>query len=171
LLVIGVVLSVALKATGFNRIEGAVQELGPLKVGARAPDGMVESVSGAEVALASMRGRAVLLEFGATWCGPCRAMFPSLRALQSTNASRPVDVVTVDVGESAEVVRKHYAARKVGGVKIMLDPSGDVAVRYGVHAFPTLVIVDKQGTVRMIHVGGMRDFGPVEHLVEELAGS
>jgi len=168
LLVLGAALSVALKATGIDRIEGTTQELGPLKVGASAPEATVEAMSGGGFTLGSLRGHVVLLEFGATWCGPCRATLRPLRELQSKDASRSLEVVAVDVGESVDVVRKHYAARKYGGIRVALDPAGDVADRFGVHAFPTLVAIDRAGVVRMIHVGGFHDIEPIERFVEGL---
>lgn len=170
LLVVGVTISVALKGTGFGRSEGAVQELGPLKVGGPAPDAALQTMSGGELSLALLRGRAVLLEFGATWCGPCRAMLRPMRDLQARNASRPPDVISVDVGESVDVVRRHYATHKYGGIRIALDPTGAVSERYGVRAFPTLVVVDRGGIVRMINVGSIWNIEPVQHVVEELAG-
>ena len=163
-LVLGAALSVALKATGVGRIEGTTPELGPLKVGAPAPDATMEAMSGGNIRLVSLRGSTVLLEFGATWCGPCRATLRPLRELQFKNAVRSLEVAAVDVGESADVVRKYYAARKYGGLRVAFDPAGDVSERFGVNAFPTLVAIDRAGVVRLIHVGAFHDIEPIERL-------
>jgi thiol-disulfide isomerase/thioredoxin len=159
--------SVGLKATGRGRVEGAVEQLGKLKVGQPVPDGELLTLRGEHLSISSLQGKTSLLEFGATWCGPCRSMLRPLRELANRSAPA-VQIVSVDVGESQADVTAHYARRDTGNLRIALDPSGSVAQQLGVEAFPTLVLLDARGRVQLINVGAVRDMAPIAQRIESL---
>jgi cytochrome c biogenesis protein CcmG/thiol:disulfide interchange protein DsbE len=165
----GAGLSIVIKLTRIASVEGSVQELGPIKVGAAAPDGELTALSGEKQSIASMQGQAVLFLFGATWCGPCRAMLRPLRELADSTSSLRAIIVDVDVNEPIETVRAHYARRSTGLVRVTMDPSGRVAERFGVSAFPTLVIVNSQGVVQLIRVGALFELDTIRKVLEEAA--
>jgi thiol-disulfide isomerase/thioredoxin len=156
-LIAALAVSLVIKIEGRGIAHGEVRQLGALAVGAPVPTAHLSELSGAPLRLSPVHGRPMLLDFGATWCGPCRALLRPLRGVQRELADLPLDVISIDVGEPAEVVAAHYATRDLGGVHVVLDPDGQVTRQWGIQAFPTLVLVDGRGTVRFIRVGGLVD--------------
>ncbi len=156
-LIAALVVSLVIKIEGRGLAHGEVSELGSLAVGAPIPMARLSELSGAPFELSPARGRPMLLDFGATWCGPCRALLGPLRAVHRELADLSLEVIAIDVRESAEVVEAHYGTRDLGGIHVVLDPDGRVTQDWGVQAFPTLVLVDARGTVRFIRIGGLID--------------
>jgi thiol-disulfide isomerase/thioredoxin len=122
------------------------------RVGAFAPAWVgVEPVAGAPASIAALRGKVVLLDFWATWCGPCRALAPRLSALQSRYGAQGLRVVgvTTDGAEKASL----FAQRASMRYPIAIDPRGETSRAYDVSALPTLFVIDKRGVVRDVAVG------------------
>jgi thiol-disulfide isomerase/thioredoxin len=122
-------------------------------VGAAAPAWSdTQSVAGSfPASLAALRGKVVVLDFWATWCGPCRFVAPKLDALQTRYGAQGLSVVGIstedasDVAPFAQQMGIHYG---VGS-----DPHGKTTRAYGVVSLPTLVVIDKRGTVRDVSIG------------------
>ncbi|MDP2310078.1 MAG: TlpA disulfide reductase family protein [Pseudomonadota bacterium] len=116
-----------------------------------APDFDLADLDGGRHTLADLRGQTVVLNFWATWCGPCRMEVPGLSAFARAHPDIPVLGIAVD-GE-AGALRK--AAAELGLDYLVLR--ADVATRtaYGVSTLPTTVIVRPDGTVRSAHTGLM----------------
>ncbi len=110
-------------------------------------------LDGPPVTLSAFRGRVVLMEFWATWCGPCRYSTPSLDAIFKAYRGRGVSVLLINVGESPEQVRA-WAKRRFTA-PILLDRDGQVVNEYGVSGIPRLFIVDREGRIVYDH-GGYR---------------
>lgn len=167
-LALGIASSIAIKATGHDRLSGSVEELGPIKVGAVAPDMTVNGLDGAPFSLSSFRGKGTLLEFGATWCGPCRASLRPLRELAEQSFSKAVAVASIHVSEDRADVQQHYSARNYGKITVLVDEAGNSTRVFGVRAFPTLVLLDAEGIVRMIQVGAVNDMATVRRRIEAM---
>jgi cytochrome c biogenesis protein CcmG/thiol:disulfide interchange protein DsbE len=167
--VIGIALlaSVAIKTAGRGFADGEVAEIGSLVVGSAMPDAELTDLAEVRLGLTSSRGKPMLLEFGATWCGPCRALLGPLRKVEKELADTQLEVYSIDVGETAEVVKAHYANRVLGGVRVVLDQESRVTREFGVQAFPTLVLVDARGIIRFIRVGGLIDANTLKSRVEK----
>lgn len=104
---------------------------------------------GSRTSLADHAGRAVLLHFWATWCAPCRRELPALEALRAALEPEGLSVLAVSVdGGSGEAVAR-FAAGRAPGLDVLLDPREEVARRYAVGAYPTSVVIDRQG--RVVH--------------------
>jgi thiol-disulfide isomerase/thioredoxin len=168
LLSVSLLVSFAIKIEGRGFADGDVGELGSLMVGAPLPFASLSDLSGSRLQLSPTHGSPMLIEFGATWCGPCRALLAPMRVLQRDFADAHLDVIAIDVGETADVVQSHYATRDLGGVRVVLDPDGRVAAEWGIQAFPTLVLVDATGMVRLIRVGGLMDRGDLRERVRKV---
>ncbi len=137
-------------------------------IGRAAPDFTLRDLSGRDVRLAALRGSVVLLNFWATWCPPCGQELPSLARLNSRMNGQPFRMLAVAVDEGgAETVERFF--RQVGiRLPALTDPSGSVALRYGVRGLPETFIIDRQGIVRKKIVGPLTwdDPAMVSYLVE-----
>jgi thiol-disulfide isomerase/thioredoxin len=112
----------------------------------------VESVSGAfPASLAAVRGRVVLLDFWATWCGPCRIVIPKLDALQARYGAQGLSVLGVSTEEPQDVAL--FAQRMALRYPVASDKHAETTRSYGVVSLPTLVVIDKRGVVRDVAIG------------------
>ena len=153
---------------------GSAQRWQRLPDSVEAPDFTLEQLGGTPVQLSSLRGQVVVMEFWASWCGPCRMSTPSLDAIYRKFRSRGVTVLLVNLQESPETARRWTDGRFAA--PILLDREGHVAARYGVHALPRLFIIDRSGRIqyaRSGYGGGLeRSLGLVlEELLAEAPGA
>jgi len=148
---------------------GSVHSIGRVAVGDEAPDFTLTDLRGDSVNLSSMRGRkVVLLDFWATWCGPCRMAMPSLQGIHEDLAAGGIELVSVNQQEPTDSVRA-FIDRKQYTFRTVLDKEGGVGDRYGVRALPTVVVVDKQGKVRRLAVGHSYDDSELRKTLVTLA--
>jgi thiol-disulfide isomerase/thioredoxin len=122
-------------------------------VGAFAPTWKdIEVVSGSfPSSIGFMRGRVVLLDFWATWCGPCRVVIPKLDALQARFGAQGLSVLGVSTEEAQEVAL--FTQRMAVRYGVAVDRHGQTTRSYGVGSLPTLVVIDKRGVVRDVAIG------------------
>lgn len=147
---------------------GSVQEMGNIKVGQLAPDFTLQDLSGHAVTLSAYRGqKVVLIDFWATWCGPCRMAMPGLQELADKYHDHGLEILSVNQGEPADHVRDFIQHEKYT-FHVVLDQNQAVGEQYGVQGIPTLVLVDKKGIVRWIRVGYSPDEDDLKKLVEKL---
>jgi len=116
-----------------------------------AADFTLPGLDGKAVSLSDYRGRLVIMEFWATWCGPCRSSLPSLEAIFRRYHDRGVTVLLVNQEETPERIRRWAGKRFTA--PILLDESGDVAGRYRVEGIPQLFIIDQEGKIVYRHDG------------------
>lgn len=141
-------------------------------VGRPAPEIAGTLISGPDSAtLSALRGRVVIVDFWATWCGPCASIMPQLDALHSEHHDDGLTVLGVS-NESMSIIRSHVNSHHVGYT--LVRDSGAAQRAFGVSSLPTLVVVDRRGVVRDIHIGanaqGMRQLrATVELLLAEPA--
>ncbi len=147
---------------------GSVQEMGNIKVGLPAPDFALQDLSGQEVSLSAYHGqKAVLMDFWATWCGPCRMAMPGLQDLEDKYHGHGLEILSINQGEPADHVRNFIQNEKYS-FHVVLDQNQAVGEQYGVQGIPTLVLLDKKGVVRWIRVGYSPSDDDLDKLVEKL---
>ena len=138
----------------------------PLASGVAAPAFALPGRSGA-VALDSLKGRVVLVDFWASWCGPCRQSFPWMAAVQESLGPRGLRVVAVNLDKERSLADA-FLAKYPAPFEVAFDPGGATAERYGVRAMPTSVLVGRDGKVLLVHAGfDPRTAGAYEHSIEE----
>ncbi len=125
-----------------------------LKAGDMAPDFSLQDLNGETVKLSQFRGRPVLINFWATWCGPCRLEMPEIEAAYQTYQKQGFAVLAVDVQEPPEDVRAFVEELRLSFVPL-LDTAGTVFDLYQVRALPTSYFIDRQGRISAVHLGPM----------------
>jgi len=110
------------------------------------------TTAGAKVRLADLRGKVVLLDVWAAWCGPCGESLPAYARMQRDLGPRGFAVLAVSVDEDADVVRRHLDADPVP-FTVALDPKGRVPEALGVDTMPQCFLIDRDGHIRLRHRG------------------
>jgi len=134
--------------------EGEAPEMPALafKSGDPAPDFKLTGLDGKEVTLGSLKGKVVLLDFWATWCGPCKAAMPTMQKLHDEYKDKGVVVLGVNTWEQKPDAARDYIAKKKFTYGCLLK-GDDLAKAYGISGIPTLVVIGKDGTIAEIEVG------------------
>lgn len=147
---------------------GAFAESAPLEVGRPAPDFALETGDGA-VRLSDLRGRAVIVNFWATWCAPCRREMPDLQAAHEAHAlADDLVVLAVNVTSADSRTAAEAFVDELGlTFPIAFDVAGEVTQRYGVLGLPASFFIDGDGILRA------RTYGPLspELLADGLASA
>ena len=120
--------------------------------GDAAPDFKLKDADGKEVTMASFKDKVVLLDFWATWCGPCKAAMPVMQKLHDEFKDKGVVVLGVNMGERSPTAGKEYIASKKFTYPCVFE-ADELANAYGITAIPTLVVVGKDGKIMEIEVG------------------
>ncbi|MDH3388767.1 MAG: TlpA family protein disulfide reductase [Gammaproteobacteria bacterium] len=117
-----------------------------------APNFTLKSLSGENLKLSEMTGNVVLINFWASWCGPCREEMPLLNALHKKYEPLGFTVIGVNVEEDVNNARGFLKSFPVN-FPVLLDNTNKVSKQYNVIAMPTTVVVDRDGNMRYLHKG------------------
>lgn len=139
----GFLLSLSLVWAGM--VQGAV-------VDEAAPDFTLKSRGGDNMRLQEARGDVILINFWASWCGPCRKEMPALEQLQQRYQELGFQVWGLSVDEEIDDANQILEDIPVS-FPILYDNEGMVSELYAVDAMPTTVIIDRDGQVRHVHRG------------------
>lgn len=140
-------------ASGYiPRVRGLIYEIDHLQPGMPAPDFVTKTLDGKPVALASFRGKIVLLNFWATWCPSCIAEVPHLREAyeQLRSNHRPFEILNVSLDPESSMLETVVAKLHMPGVHTWERRGGasPVAVRYNVYGLPAWFLIDELGVIR-----------------------
>ena len=118
----------------------------------RAPDFTLTTQDGTSVSLSELRGQVVMINFWATWCGPCRQEMPLLDALYQRYNRLGFTLLGVNVEEDPSGADEYLAETPVS-FPILYDRANNVSKLYDVNAMPSTILVDREGNVRYLHKG------------------
>jgi peroxiredoxin len=137
---------------GLLLLGSAWADAAPLAPLALAPDFTLRTLDGKNLRLGEQRGRVVLVNFWATWCGPCRQEMPHLNKLYDKYRSSGFMLLGVNVDEDT---RNAVAVADKLGVRFPVLPDADkrVSQKYDLRAMPSTVLIDRDGRVRHVHRG------------------
>jgi|DewCreStandDraft_2_1066082.scaffolds.fasta_scaffold00008_101 thiol-disulfide isomerase/thioredoxin len=133
----------------FRRNDGSTFLLG---------DAVLTTLDGRQISLRQLKGKVVVLDFWATWCGPCRASMPSMQKLyEKYRSTSDVEILLVNcwerVDDRAEHVRKYLASNPSYTFPVVLDLRDEVVSGFGVTGIPTKFYLDRDGVVQFKEVG------------------
>ncbi len=117
-----------------------------------APDFTLPANSGENLRLAELRGNVVMLNFWASWCGPCRQEMPLLDAMSQRYSAAGFTLLGIDVEEDNTDALKIIKDLKIS-YPILFDTENKVSKLYSVETMPTTVMVDKKGQIRYVNHG------------------
>jgi len=119
-----------------------------------APDFQLPTLDGQAVSLGDFRGKPVLLNFWATWCGPCRFEMPFIQEIFEKKewSDTGLVILAIDIGENPSEV-KEFMENYDLSFPVLLDTNQDVALEYNIRAIPTTFFIDKDGIIQDIKVG------------------
>jgi peroxiredoxin len=130
----------------------AAPEIRP-EVGYLAPDFSLPSLGGQTVRLSDLRGKAVLLNFWATWCAPCRLEMPTMDKAYQEYKSRGLEILAVSLDAGSNSVVKNFMQELKLDFPVLSDPDMEVLRLYRMVGIPASFLIDKQGIVRHREVG------------------
>lgn len=113
---------------------------------------VLPTLAGEPYALAKHRGEAVLVNFWATWCPPCVKEMPSLERLAERLAGEPFALVTINLGETPDVVAAFVEAHDLE-LTVLIDADGAASRNWGVFAYPSTFLVDPDGRITHVRYG------------------
>lgn len=140
-----------------------------VQLGAPAPDFVLRDLQGSAVSLRSQRGRVVLLNFWATWCGPCRVEMPAMERLYREFKDRGFEILAVSTDAQGAAITRPFTESLGLTFPILHDPDFQTGIAYGARTLPMTFLVDRDGLIRH-RIFGARDWHSPEarRLIETL---
>jgi peroxiredoxin len=135
-------------------------------LGSLAPDFTLTSVDGKSVSLSQFHGKTVLVNFWATWCGPCQIEMPAIQSRFEQFKDDGLIVLAVDFDESRQAVaefRDDFALT----FELLLDPGAEAQKLYRNRSYPASFFIDSEGVIQVQHIGVMTE-GQLDNYLEQL---
>lgn len=123
------------------------------KVGEPLPDLTFHTLDGKSVKLSELKSKVVLINFWATWCGPCVKEMPALQKLSSEYSSKGLSVIGVNVDEDPGAVLAPFLAKHSIKFTSFVDPKGELADKIGISGLPLTLVVDGNRKLLFEHLG------------------
>ena len=122
-------------------------------IGKKAPNFESVLLDGSKFKLSEEKGKVVVLDFWATWCGPCVKALPELIEKTSQFDEKDVVFIAVNQGESRKMISTFLKKKKLQGLTVALDKKQNIGRDYEVQGIPKTVIIDQKGIIRHVEVG------------------
>ena len=169
---ISTLLCLSMAATAFSAAHdesvSSTAQRGVVKPGEPAPNFQLRDMNGRIMSLSDLRGKVVLLNFWATWCGPCRIEMPAMERLYRTYDRKDFEILAVSTDAQGVAVTRPFQQENKLTFPILHDADFRVGLSYGARTLPMTFMVDRQGIVRQ-HIFGARDWeAPEAHQLIEM---
>jgi peroxiredoxin len=129
-----------------------------MMVGKPAPDFELELLGGEKLHLADSKGKVIVLDFWATWCGPCIQAMPQVERVAEEFRDKNVQLFAVNLQEGPKEIQAMLERHRLHPT-VALDRNGAVAEKYGVSAIPQTVVIDREGKVARVFIGSSPHLG------------
>lgn len=151
---------VSLFVAGCGRTPTVSAAVKPEKDRKAAPNFTLKDSNGTQVKLTDYRGKVVLLNFWATWCGPCKIEIPWFTEFEQTFKDRGFAVIGVSMDDDGWDVVKPYITRAKINYRVLLGDEPTSQIYGGVDSLPTTFLIDRDGKIASIHIGlvGKNDY-------------
>ncbi len=138
-----------------------VAERNIIKIGDEAPNFHLQDLHGNMMSLSQFRGKVVLLNFWATWCGPCRIEMPAMEHLYQTLSRQDFEILAVSTDPQGMAVTRPFQREMGFTFPILHDPDMRIGLTYGARTLPLTFMVDRRGVIRK-KIFGARDWDSQE---------
>lgn len=126
------------------------------------------SLAGQSASLSDLKGKVVLLDFWASWCGPCRESFPWMSEMQDRYAAQGLEVVAVNLDQE-ESDAKQFLTQVPVRFTVLVDSQAQMPESFGLIGMPSSYLIDRQGRIRAEHIGfHKRDIEAYEQQIQTL---
>ena len=148
-------------------VQTALSKARKLQIGQPAPAFTLDDLDGQSVSLNQFKGQVVLLDFWASWCGPCIGDLPDLRKIKERTAGQSVVFLNLSLDDDEAAWRKAVDKHEIKGVHVRAAGMGsDVARSYNIDALPSYYLVDSQGFL-VERLSGVRDTDAIVAMIEK----
>jgi peroxiredoxin len=130
-------------------------------IGNQALDFQLEDLNGQTISLSDLRGRPIILNFWATWCGPCRAEMPYLQQVYDQWQEQGLVLLAVNLKENSSQVNQFMQSNGYS-FSVLFDNSGSVGNQYDIQAIPTTFFIDTDGIIQDWKVGSFPSKAAIE---------
>ncbi|MDM3871200.1 TlpA disulfide reductase family protein [Porticoccus sp. W117] len=146
---------------------GRLFALDALVAGKELPDVEAKTLKGKLDQLSNYRGKVVLVDFWATWCGPCIATFPAIAQLKKELAGKPFEVISINVDDEVEdaIAFKENSEQPMPWVNWHIGPDSPILTEWAVNKYPTFFVLDEKGIIQITDF----DSNKIKELVNKLA--
>jgi len=155
-------LSLALLVNGCNSISG-----GGLGTGDAAPDFQLQDIEGQTVTLGNLTGYPVMINFWASWCGPCRHEMPFIQQIYEDWQGEGVILLSINLKETYSVATQFMEDNELS-FPVLLDADGSVGLDYNVGGIPTTFFIDEYGIIQAKKLGSFNSVTEIESLLAKI---
>jgi peroxiredoxin len=122
------------------------------RIGDEAPDFELTTLANKDIKLSDYRGKNVILNFWASWCGPCEMEVPALKSAYDKLTKIGVVILAVSIKDTFENTQSYAKAKDLPWT-IPVDPPGNLGARYNIHGIPTTYFINQKGIITSVKIG------------------
>ena len=137
------------------------------EIGKVAPSFQLTDIDGQSISLSDFRGEPVLLNFWATWCGPCRMEMPYIQEVYDERSELGLVILAINIGESLTTVEEFMQDYNLS-FPVLLDMEGKVAEQYNIRGIPATYFIDSDGIIRDMQIGAFRSVAEIEDILSRV---
>jgi thiol-disulfide isomerase/thioredoxin len=132
-----------------------------------APDFQLQNLDGQSITLSDLKGKPVLINFWATWCGPCVSEMPYIQEIHEEWSDKGLILLAINIGDSSSEVEQFLQNHNLS-LPVLLDTKKVVAQRYSIRAIPTTFFLDKDGIIQVKVIGAFPNKAAIESRLSEI---